>query len=134
MPFHAIAQLHLPLKAIGGNAAILDGRHLGGKAGHELAFGIDAEKRIVQAEMNAFIHFDMHHVRIEDGRLLREADDQLPLDRLGGGEGRANTGNPGQNDTGAADGHQAKCLTPGGMCKRIAFLIGHEPVPFFWWF
>jgi hypothetical protein len=102
VPGDAFAQFELPLKAISGNAAVLDRRHLGCQAGIELPVRIDAEQRIKDGEMHALVDLDVQEMRVEHRRLLRKADHHLAFRRR-----RA-------SGMGLAKAQQARCSEAGG--------------------
>ena len=64
-----------PLATVGTSAA---------SSGTKTALGGDAPERAEDVEVDALIHLDMEHQRVEDGGLLRDADHDLARG-LGGG-------------------------------------------------
>ncbi|CAD7047071.1 hypothetical protein RHAB21_03760 [Pseudorhizobium halotolerans] len=129
MPFDVVAQLDAPFQAVLGNTAILDGWNFRGEAGRERAVRSNAEQRVEKREVNAVIHLDARHQRVEDRGLLREADHDAAGRSFGR---RCAEGRPAEKvrHEHACGGGEAQHLEGLATCRgEFLFLIGHAHVP-----
>jgi hypothetical protein len=87
MPDDIRAQFDAPIQTVLGDAAIADGGNLSRQLRNEIATAIDVPQWAEYVPMDALIHLDMWHQRVEYRRLLRQADNDLAGRFAGGGFG-----------------------------------------------
>jgi hypothetical protein len=131
VPANVVTKADAPVQPVLGNAPVLLRRHFGSKIGPQHTVGIHPEKRVEDGEMNRVVGFDMRHQRIENGRLLRNADHDAALELLLGGLRKIRlTDQVGRYEAGnTARSHQTQSIAP--RVNRFFHVICGHHVPLF---